>query len=139
VNAGAAAADGAAGAEHGVDSPLVGGPALSPSRAPRRTCVGCRTRADRSELVRVVAVDGVGVPDPAARLDGRGAWLHPDPSCLDLAERRRALPRALRVPAPLDLTAVRAWFATRDDSTPSTTAPPVRATRPDAVPSKALE
>ncbi|TDT32916.1 uncharacterized protein DUF448 [Naumannella halotolerans] len=29
---------------------------------------------------------------------GRGAWLHPDPDCLELARRRRAIPRALRVP-----------------------------------------
>ena len=42
-----------------------------------------------------------------ARIAGRGAWLHPDPACLDLAEKRRALPRALRVPAPLDTSAVR--------------------------------
>jgi hypothetical protein len=36
--------------------------------------------------------------------------LHPDPACLDLAERRRAFPRALRVTGTLDLTAVRAWW-----------------------------
>lgn len=29
-------------------------------------------------------------------LPGRGAWLHPDPACLDAAVKRRAFPRALR-------------------------------------------
>ncbi|MFB9570051.1 YlxR family protein [Saccharopolyspora hordei] len=48
----------------------------------------------------------VVVPDPRRRRPGRGAWLHPDPACLRLAERRRAFPRALRVPGPLDTTAV---------------------------------
>jgi hypothetical protein len=51
------------------------------------------------------------VPDPRGRLAGRGAHLHPDPRCLDLAERRRAFGRALRVDGPVDLTQVRAYLA----------------------------
>ncbi|MCK2242585.1 YlxR family protein [Crossiella sp. S99.2] len=47
------------------------------------------------------------VLDLRRRLPGRGAWLHPDPECLRLAERRRAFPRALRVPGPLDAVEVR--------------------------------
>ncbi|NMH96064.1 YlxR family protein [Pseudonocardia sp. K10HN5] len=74
---------------------------------PVRTCVGCRTRAAADGLLRVVAVDGVLIPDPRRRLPGRGAWLHPDPECLGRAERRSAFPRALRVPGPLDVTEVR--------------------------------
>ncbi|QNN52204.1 YlxR family protein [Nocardioides mesophilus] len=70
-----------------------------------RTCLGCRQRAARHELLRVVAVDeGSGlmvVPDPARRRPGRGAHLHPTPECLALALRRRAFARALRVPGPL--------------------------------------
>ncbi|WP_234995651.1 YlxR family protein [Streptoalloteichus hindustanus] len=60
-----------------------------------------------AELLRVVLVAGVLVPDPGRRRPGRGAWLHPDPECLRVAERRRAFPRALRVPGPLDVAAVR--------------------------------
>jgi predicted RNA-binding protein YlxR (DUF448 family) len=58
-----------------------------------------------------VGDDQVVVPDPHHRLAGRGAWLHPDPECLDLAERRRAFPRALRRVGPLDLTELRAFLA----------------------------
>ena len=72
-----------------------------------RTCVGCRARAPKPELLRVVAEGTVVVPDVEARKPGRGAYLHRDPQCLDLAERRRALGRALRVPAALDLRPVR--------------------------------
>lgn len=68
---------------------------------PVRTCVGCRNRAAKHELLRVVAGDlGHGpelVPDPRGRAPGRGAHLHPSPDCLELALRRRAFPRALRV------------------------------------------
>ena len=79
--------------------------------APVRTCVGCRQRAAAGELLRVVAVEGALVPDPSRRLPGRGAHVHPVVGCLDLAEKRRAFPRALRVPAPFDASAVRAVCA----------------------------
>ncbi len=74
---------------------------------PVRTCVGCRERAAKSELLRVVAVEGALAPDPASRLPGRGASVHPDPRCVDLAERRKAFGRALRLAGPLDVAPVR--------------------------------
>ncbi|KAA2258597.1 YlxR family protein [Solihabitans fulvus] len=77
---------------------------------PARTCVGCRARTLSSELLRVVVVDGALAPDIQRRLPGRGAWLHPDQECLRLAERRRAFPRALRVPGPLEVTGVRSYL-----------------------------
>jgi len=54
------------------------------------------------------------VVDAGRCLVGRGAWLHPDPRCLELAERRRAFPRALRLAGPVDADAVRAWFVMLD-------------------------
>ncbi|WP_367183114.1 YlxR family protein [uncultured Cellulomonas sp.] len=76
-----------------------------------RTCVGCRGTGNRSDLLRVVATrdgstESVLVVDTARSMPGRGAWLHPDRRCLELAERRRAFPRSLRVPGPVDLRAV---------------------------------
>ena len=69
---------------------------------PVRTCVGCRTRAPRSTLLRVVAIDSVLVADERAVMPGRGAWVHETPECMDAAIRRRAFVRALRVSGPLD-------------------------------------
>jgi len=90
-------------------------PEHGPPQGPVRTCVGCRARASRSVLLRVVAVGAgdasLAVPDPHHRLGGRGAWVHPDPSCLELAERRRAFPRALRLAGPVDVAAVREFLA----------------------------
>ncbi|MCI2420324.1 YlxR family protein [Saccharopolyspora sp. K220] len=57
-------------------------------------------------MAEVGRVGPVAVPDPRRRQPGRGAWLHPAPACLRLAERRRAFPRALRVPGPVDTSAV---------------------------------
>ncbi len=76
---------------------------------PVRTCVGCRGRAARAGLLRVVAVDGVLAVDPGRRLPGRGASVHPDLACVDLADKRRAFVRALRVAGTLDTTAVRSY------------------------------
>jgi len=72
----------------------------------------------------VVAVtDGTGQPqavvDTRRALPGRGAWLHPDQACLDLAERRRAFSRALRTDA-LDIAEVRQHLETRSDPSSST-------------------
>ena len=81
---------------------------------PVRTCVGCRKRELAVELLRVVAVDGNGnyavTVDPARRLPGRGAWLHPEQACLDAAIRRRAFVRALRITGSPDTTAVLEHF-----------------------------
>lgn len=63
---------------------------------PVRTCVGCRRAVPAADLVRYVAGPEGPVRDDARRLPGRGAWLHDDPACRDLAVRRKALERALR-------------------------------------------
>ena len=69
---------------------------------PARTCLGCRQRADRSSLLRVVARDGVVTPDPSANLPGRGGWVHPTRECIETAVKRKAFGRALRVSTALD-------------------------------------
>ncbi|WP_251043312.1 YlxR family protein [Arthrobacter sp. ISL-48] len=65
---------------------------------PQRTCIGCRNKGPRSELLRLVA-EGSGsaavLVDERRRMPGRGAWLHPSESCLALAVKRRAFGRAL--------------------------------------------
>ena len=75
-----------------------GGPAAT--RLPLRTCVGCRRRRTRPELVRLVAgVAGAVILDIPARAPGRGAYLCRDSgmACLRIAQRRRSLSRSLRV------------------------------------------
>ncbi|MGK2876139.1 MAG: YlxR family protein [Nocardioides sp.] len=84
----------------------------STTTTPTRTCIGCRGRAAKHTLLRVVArMDEQGLmvvaPDPEATAPGRGAHLHPTPECYSLAVRRRAFGRALRLPgapstAPVD-------------------------------------
>ncbi|MGW4568961.1 YlxR family protein [Streptomyces sp. NPDC004561] len=76
---------------------------------PERTCVGCRERAAKNDLLRIVRSEDACVPDPRGTLPGRGAYVHPVLVCLDQAVRRRAFPRALRVPGALDTKALRRY------------------------------
>jgi len=76
------------------------------SHVPERTCIGCRAKGPRAQLLRLVIDDGRLRVDPRAVAPGRGAWIHPDPACLELAERRRAFGRALRTSEPLDVAPV---------------------------------
>ena len=46
--------------------------------------------------------DGRVVVDAAARLPGRGAWVHPTAECLTIALNRKAFGRALRGHQALD-------------------------------------
>ena len=75
---------------------------------PVRTCVGCRARAPRSALLRVVVRDGALVVDERAVLPGRGAWVHDTQACVTTALRRRAFGRALRTAGALDGAALEA-------------------------------
>lgn len=85
---------------------------------PERTCVGCRERAAKSDLLRIVAVGDECVPDPRGTLPGRGAYVHPAVVCLDQAVRRRAFPRALRSAGALDTTELREALAGEAGATP---------------------
>ncbi|MDR2380603.1 MAG: YlxR family protein, partial [Bifidobacteriaceae bacterium] len=67
---------------------------------PVRTCVGCRGRDLRQNLVRLV-LDRAATPprvvvDRQGRLAGRGAWVHWQSECTRQAARRGNLARAFR-------------------------------------------
>ena len=66
------------------------------AREPVRTCVGCRSRAPKSELLRVARAPDGARADPAASAPGRGAYVHRDAGCVEASLARGALARALR-------------------------------------------
>jgi predicted RNA-binding protein YlxR (DUF448 family) len=76
-------------------------PVVTALARPIRTCVGCRQKAQRRDLIRLVwdAISHAVVVDRQKCLPGRGAWLHPDVDCLKKAGRSKAIGRALRRPA----------------------------------------
>ena len=70
---------------------------MGPRGEPERTCVGCRERAPKRALLRIVrARDGEVRVDVAGSAEGRGAYVHRDAGCARAALSRGALARALR-------------------------------------------
>ena len=84
----------------------------STTHVPERSCIGCREKAPRAQLLRLArGADGQLMVDVRAVMPGRGAWIHPDSACLALAERKRAFGRALRTSGSPDVAPVRDWIA----------------------------
>lgn len=64
---------------------------------PERTCVGCRIKARKAELLRIVRGPGaIPLVDPTGTAPGRGAYVHRSRDCARAALARGALGRALR-------------------------------------------
>ena len=63
---------------------------------PVRTCVGCRQRGNRADLIRIVNNQGFLKVDTQKSMSGRGSWLHPSSKCLETAVERSAFARALK-------------------------------------------
>jgi len=71
-----------------------------------RTCVGCRASGSPQDLLRlVVGPDGQVAPDLSGGAFGRGAWVHPRPSCLADAVRG-GLSRGLKTKVTTNLEQV---------------------------------
>jgi uncharacterized protein len=75
-------------------------------------CAGCRERAAKGELIRIVARSGVGVVDQTHTEPGRGVYLHPRRECLDQAVKRRSMGRLLRteIDGPRTAEQIRVWL-----------------------------
>lgn len=99
----------------GLDSSLVTIHDPESPTGPVRTCIGCRGKVTKRELLRIVAGDGTVVPDPGGSAAGRGAHLHPTVACFELAVRKRVFSRALRYAGgsggALDLTQLEQYLA----------------------------
>jgi predicted RNA-binding protein YlxR (DUF448 family) len=65
---------------------------------PERTCVGCRQKATKGSLVRIVrTADGKLRVDPTGKVPGRGAYVHRARECASVALHKGALARTLKV------------------------------------------
>jgi predicted RNA-binding protein YlxR (DUF448 family) len=64
---------------------------------PQRSCLGCRTVKDKKDLLRfVLAPDRTLVPDPQAKLPGRGAYTCWQRECLRTAAAKNQFARSFR-------------------------------------------
>ena len=70
-------------------------------KIPQRQCMGCRERKEKRQMIRVVRTpEGSVNLDFGGKMNGRGAYICPDPECLNKALRSKALDRSLEVTIP---------------------------------------
>lgn len=103
-----------------MDNNGLGAPSKSAAKHHRpiriRTCIAHKTRHHDSHLLRVVVAQSesatvILVPDPNRNLSGRGCWITPTLEAVELAEKRNAFRRALRVSTQVDTGPVRKYLA----------------------------
>ena len=73
-------------------------------KIPQRQCMGCRERKAKKEMIRIVrCTDGTVNLDFSGKMNGRGAYICPNPECLKRAVKSKALDRSLEVTIPEDV------------------------------------
>ena len=61
---------------------------------PQRTCIGCKTKKDKKDLIRVVKdKEGNIFIDRTGKANGRGAYICDDVACLESAIKSKSLQR----------------------------------------------
>lgn len=78
-------------------------------REPERTCVGCRIKRPKRELLRIVRTSDGGIEvDSGGKAPGRGAYVCRDSACAAKATKKGTLARGLRMALlPGDLARLR--------------------------------
>ena len=77
---------------------------MQQKKIPQRQCMGCRERKAKREMIRVVrGTDGNVCLDFGGKMNGRGAYICPNPECLNKARRSKALERSLEVEIPAEV------------------------------------
>ena len=73
-------------------------------KIPQRQCMGCRERKAKRELIRIVrGTDGNVSLDIGGKMNGRGAYICPNPECLKKVQKSKALDRSLEVTIPAEV------------------------------------
>ena len=67
-------------------------------KIPQRTCSVCRTQKNKNELLRIVKnKENIINVDEIGKLSGRGAYICYDMECLEKAQKRKGLEKALEI------------------------------------------
>lgn len=67
-------------------------------KIPQRTCIGCNSKKDKKDLIRVVKnKDGVISVDLTGKKEGRGVYICKTEECLNKAIKNKKMPRAFEM------------------------------------------
>ncbi|MCM1288839.1 MAG: YlxR family protein [Clostridium sp.] len=73
-------------------------------KIPQRQCLGCRQMKPKNELVRIIRtpLDEIKL-DVTGKMNGRGAYICREKTCLDKAVKSKAVDRALNMEVPEEI------------------------------------
>ena len=73
-------------------------------KIPQRSCVVCRTKKDKNELIRIVRNQANEINiDESGKKPGKGAYICDSIECLEKGIKSKALQRALEVNVPEEI------------------------------------
>ncbi|MCD6419909.1 MAG: YlxR family protein [Synergistetes bacterium] len=71
---------------------------MKAKHVPERTCIGCREKKPKRELIRIVRTpEGKVFFDPTGKASGRGCYICPSLSCLKKALKGNRLSNVLKI------------------------------------------
>ncbi len=71
--------------------------ALKDKHVPKRTCVACRQRKNKADLIHLVrSQDGIVIVDISGRIPGRGAYICHHRGCWEIGIKQNRLEYSLR-------------------------------------------
>ncbi len=74
---------------------------MKPKKIPLRMCLGCNQMRDKKELIRVVKDNEGNVSlDSTGKKNGRGAYVCPNPECLEKAIKTKRIERSFSLSLP---------------------------------------
>ena len=74
------------------------------TKIPMRRCTGCGEMKEKKSLIRIVRTpEGAIRIDGTGKMNGRGAYLCDDVTCLRKARKKRSLQRSLDTPIPEEI------------------------------------
>lgn len=73
-------------------------------KSPERKCLGCGTRKQKNELIRVVRLkSGEVTLDKTGKISGRGAYICPDIACYNKARKAKRFETSLEIAIPAEI------------------------------------
>ena len=73
-------------------------------KIPQRSCIVCRTKKDKNELIRIVRNQtNEIIIDESGKKPGKGAYICDSIECLEKGIKSKALKRALEVEVPEEI------------------------------------
>lgn len=67
------------------------------NHTPMRMCMSCREMKPKSELLRLVSVDGKAVIDVTSKIQSRGAYVCKSEKCINSLKKKKCVARTLKV------------------------------------------